>query len=120
MSSMNPETNQPTRSMQSPAQAQAPSPMPAAMNPATSTSSVRRTSSWPDSRPVWLTTELIAYVVVVLGVCLSCLIVTDSSGPGDRDYFTADKAFFYITLLTIGYMISRGLAKIGGRPHSDI
>jgi hypothetical protein len=29
--------------------------------------------------------------------------------------FLADKAWFYVTLLTIGYMISRGLAKAGTR-----
>lgn len=110
MTSMNPETSQHTRSMRTP--------MPPAMNPAAS--NPRRSSSWQESRPVWLTTELIAYAVTVLGVFIACAAVTESSGPGDRDYFTADKAFFYITLLTIGYMISRGLAKIGGRPHSDI
>ena len=27
------------------------------------------------------------------------------------DYFRADKAWVYIVLLTIGYMVSRGLAK---------
>ena len=114
MTSMNPETDQQTRSLQSPVQP----PMPAAMNPARS--SVRRTSSWQDSRPPWLSTELIAYAVTVLAVFIACLTITDSSGPGDRDYFTADKAFFYVTLLTMGYMISRGLAKIGGRPESDL
>ena len=33
--------------------------------------------------------------------------------------FLADKAWFYITLLTIGYLISRGLAKAGGRAHHN-
>jgi hypothetical protein len=31
------------------------------------------------------------------------------------DYFRADRAWFYIVLLTIGYMVSRGLAKAGSR-----
>ena len=36
------------------------------------------------------------------------------------DYFRADKAWWYITLLTIGYMIARGLAKSGSRePYDD-
>jgi len=30
---------------------------------------------------------------------------------------SADKAWFYVTLLTIGYMVSRGLAKAGSRAH---
>ena len=29
--------------------------------------------------------------------------------------FGAQEAWFYVTLLTIGYMISRGLAKSGSR-----
>jgi hypothetical protein len=36
------------------------------------------------------------------------------------DYFRADKAWWYITLLTIGYMVARGLAKSGSRePYDD-
>jgi hypothetical protein len=38
---------------------------------------------------------------------------------GHSDYFRADKAMFYIVLLTIGYMGSRGLAKSGSRDHYD-
>ena len=34
---------------------------------------------------------------------------------GGADYFAADKVWLYITLLTIGYMVSRGLAKAGSR-----
>ena len=37
----------------------------------------------------------------------------------NRDVFLADKAWFYVTLLTIGYMISRGLAKAGSRARRD-
>ena len=33
------------------------------------------------------------------------------------DYFRADKAWFYIVLLTIGYVVSRGLAKSGSREY---
>ncbi len=39
---------------------------------------------------------------------------------GGTDYFAADKVWLYITLLTVGYMISRGLAKSGSRdPYWD-
>jgi hypothetical protein len=38
---------------------------------------------------------------------------------GRADVFLADKAWFYVTLLTIGYMISRGLAKAGRSAHRD-
>jgi hypothetical protein len=36
------------------------------------------------------------------------------------DYFTADKVWLYVTILTVGYMVSRGLAKSGSRdPYWD-
>jgi hypothetical protein len=39
---------------------------------------------------------------------------------GGNDFFQADKAWLYITILTFGYMVSRGLAKAGSRePYSD-
>ncbi len=40
---------------------------------------------------------------------------------GGADYFAADKIWLYVTLLTIGYMVSRGLAKSGTdhRNHGD-
>jgi hypothetical protein len=49
----------------------------------------------------------------------SFLVKTGQDGQRD-DYFRADKAWWYITLLTIGYMIARGLAKSGSRePYDD-
>src|SRR5215218_1280509 len=50
------------------------------------------------------TTELIAFVVVVIATLIAAQIV---------DGFDAQHAWFYVTLLTIGYMVSRGLAKSG-------
>ncbi|MDN4174085.1 hypothetical protein QWY28_14075 [Nocardioides sp. SOB77] len=58
------------------------------------------------------TTELIAYVVVVIGVLIASA-VTDTSDFGTQE------AWFYVTLLTIGYMVSRGLAKSGSRDFYD-
>jgi hypothetical protein len=54
------------------------------------------------------TSELVAYVAAVLGVLIASAIV-------DATDFGAQEAWFYVTLLTIGYMISRGLAKSGSR-----
>ena len=56
------------------------------------------------------TTELIAYVVSVIGVLLAAQISDD---------FGAQDAWFYVALLTIGYMVSRGLAKSGSRDFYD-
>ncbi len=61
-----------------------------------------------ETKSSYKTTELIAYVVAVVGVLIASAIV-------DVSDFGAQEAWFYITLLTIGYMISRGLAKSGSR-----
>jgi hypothetical protein len=38
---------------------------------------------------------------------------------GRGDYFLADKAWLYVVILSVGYMVSRGLAKSGSRHHGD-
>jgi hypothetical protein len=63
------------------------------------------------------TTEFMVYLAAVVGVLIASYLVGDADGRGD--VFLADKAWFYVTLLTIGYMISRGLAKSGSRNHHD-
>ena len=56
------------------------------------------------------TTELIAFVVVAVAMMIASQVV---------DGFDAQHAWFYLTLLTIGYMVSRGLAKSGSRDFYD-
>ncbi|TWJ24313.1 hypothetical protein [Micromonospora endolithica] len=77
---------------------------------------LRRTHD--ETKPAWKTTEFIAYVVVVLGVLIASLVV-DGNGNGDNgaggDFFRADRAWLYVVMLTIGYLVSRGLAKSGSR-----
>ena len=63
------------------------------------------------------TTEFIAYVVAVIGVLMASFLV--STTDAHEDYFRADRAWFYVVLLSIGYMVSRGLAKAGSRQHDD-
>jgi len=76
-----------------------------------------------ETKSSFKTTELIFYVLSVAGVLIaSKTIGTDNSltrGVNHIDYFRADRAWLYITLLTIGYMISRGLAKSGSREPYD-
>lgn len=68
-----------------------------------------------ETKPSYKTTELIVYVLAVIGVLIASYTVGDGSANDGADYFAADKAWWYITLLTIGYMVSRGLAKAGSR-----
>jgi hypothetical protein len=70
----------------------------------------RRVST--ETKSSYKTTELIAYVVAVLGVLIASAM-TDTSDFGTQE------AWFYVSLLTIGYMISRGLAKSGSRDFYD-
>ena len=65
-----------------------------------------------ETKSSYKTTELIAYVVAVIGVLIASAI-TDTSDFGTQE------AWFYITMLTIGYMVSRGLAKSGSRDFYD-
>ena len=65
-----------------------------------------------ETKSSYKTTELIAYVVAVVGVLVASSL-TDTSDFGTQE------AWFYVTLLTIGYMVSRGLAKSGSRDYYD-
>ena len=80
----------------------------------TATRSVRQST---ETKAAFKTTEFIAYVAAVLGVLIASNMV---GGEGTtEDYFRADRAWFYVVLLTIGYMVSRGLAKSGSRDPYD-
>ena len=68
-----------------------------------------------ETKPSWKTTELFVYLAAVLGVIIASQTVGDGAANNGADYFAADKAWWYITLLTIGYLLSRGLAKAGSR-----
>jgi hypothetical protein len=70
-----------------------------------------------ETNAAFRTTELAVYLVAIVGVLSASYLVGDADGRGD--VFLADKAWFYVTLLTIGYMVSRGLAKAGSREHRD-
>ena len=69
------------------------------------------------TKAAFKTTEFIVYVVAVIGVLMASFLV--STTDAHEDYFRADRAWFYVVLLSIGYMVSRGLAKAGSRQHDD-
>ena len=70
----------------------------------------RRAST--ETKASFKTTELIVYVLSVFAVLIASEIMDD----GD---FNAKQAWFFVTLLSIGYMVSRGLAKSGSRDFYD-
>lgn len=72
---------------------------------------VRRRIS-TETKSSYKTSELAIYVIVFLGILIASAVtdVTD---------FGAQEAWHFITLLSIGYFISRGLAKLGSRDFYD-
>ncbi|WP_245654386.1 hypothetical protein [Streptomyces violens] len=83
--------------------------------PRSSRTAVRPTHT--ETKPSFKTTEFFVYVAAVVAVLIASALV--GSGPGIVDRFPADQAWLYVTLLSIGYLISRGLAKSGSRETAD-
>ena len=50
-------------------------------------------------------------MLVLAGILIAGLVVDDGAGG----QFGAEKVWLFSTILTVGYMISRGLAKSGSR-----
>ena len=79
-----------------------------------------------ETKQAFKTTEFWIYIVAVLAILIAGLVaeggsesVATQDGSSD-DGFGADKVWLYVTLLTIGYMISRGLAKAGSHdPYTE-
>jgi hypothetical protein len=77
---------------------------------------VRRLTA--ETKPAYKTTEMFVYLAAVAAVLIASQVI--GTGDGHLDYFRADTAWFYVVLLTIGYLISRGLAKSGSHdPYDD-
>ena len=76
---------------------------------------VRRLTT--ETKQFFKTSEFWAYVVVVLGILIAANAIEGEEGGSD--FFAADKAWLYITILTVGYMLSRGFAKSGVRDPYD-
>ncbi len=77
-------------------------------------STSRRLST--ETKSAFKTTELIAYVVSVVGVLIAAALVDQDDAGG----LGAKQAWLYVTILTVGYMVSRGFAKSGSRdPYTE-
>ena len=84
--------------------------------PAAATDAPRRLST--ETKAAFKTTEFAAYVVMVVGILVAGA-VAKASHYGGHDPFRADRVWLYATILTVGYMLSRGLAKAGSRQPYD-
>jgi hypothetical protein len=72
-----------------------------------------------ETKSAFKTTEFVAYVVVLAGILIAGAITTAGSYGANHDPFRADRVWLYATVLTVGYMISRGIAKAGSRQPYD-
>jgi hypothetical protein len=69
-----------------------------------------------ETKAAFKTNEFFAFVAMVIGVLIAASIVDDAGAGG----FGAKQAWLYVTILTVGYMVSRGLAKAGSsQPYDD-
>jgi hypothetical protein len=68
-----------------------------------------------ETKASFKTTELFVYLGAVVGVLLASQLI--GTEDGHDDYFRADRAWFFVVLLTIGYLLSRGIAKSGSRDY---
>jgi hypothetical protein len=74
---------------------------------------VRRLST--ETKAAFKTTEFFAFVAVLAGILIAGAVVDSSNAGG----YGARQVWLYATILTVGYMISRGLAKSGSRDPYD-
>lgn len=89
---------------------------PSAGGPAPSRMDMQLSKSGDETKIFPKTSEFWVYLAAVAGVWIASWLVDDPDGTGPAtDVLRADRAWFLITLLSIGYILSRGLAKAGSR-----
>ena len=82
-------------------------------NNGTERNRVRRLST--ETKASFKTTEFFAFLAILIGVLIAAGVVDQANDGG----FGAEQAWLYVTILTVGYMVSRGLAKAGSRQPYD-
>ena len=88
--------------------------------PTVASDSVRRLST--ETKAAFKTTEFMAYLAVLVGIFIAGAVTSagvNKAGVHHADVFPAHQVRLYATVLTIGYVISRGLAKSGSKQHYD-
>src|SRR5688500_9852231 len=63
-----------------------------------------------ETKPFFLTSEFVGAVLAIAGIAITA---------ASSDSFGAWRAWILITAVTVGYLISRGIAKSGTRSHAD-
>ena len=68
-----------------------------------------------ETKAAFKTTEFFAFLATVAAVLIAAAVIDESNNGG----FGARQAWLYVTVLAVGYMVSRGLAKSGSRDPYD-
>jgi hypothetical protein len=68
-----------------------------------------------ETKAAFKTTEFFAFAAVLIGILAAAALIDNSDAGG----LGARQAWLYVTILTVGYMVSRGLAKSGSRDPYD-
>ena len=70
-----------------------------------------------ETKHAFKTTEFWAMVAIIVGILIASQVVGqgDGNGAADTDAFPAVRAWLYVAIVGVGYMVSRGLAKAGSR-----
>ena len=68
-----------------------------------------------ETKASFKTTEFFAFIAVLAGILVAAAMVDEKNAGG----FGASQAWLYVTILTFGYMVSRGIAKSGSQQPYD-
>lgn len=70
-----------------------------------------------ETKHAFKTTEFWAMIAVIVGILVASAMIGQGEGISDdaQDAFPAVRAWLYVAIVAVGYMVSRGLAKAGSR-----
>jgi hypothetical protein len=70
-----------------------------------------------ETKHAFKTTEFWAMCAIVAGILIASYVIGQGEGNGnpDVDAFPASRAWLFVAIVGVGYMVSRGLAKAGSR-----
>jgi hypothetical protein len=68
-----------------------------------------------ETKAAFKTTEFFSYLAVLAGILIAGAVVDSADAGG----YGARQVWLYATILTVGYMVSRGMAKSGSRDPYD-
>jgi hypothetical protein len=76
-----------------------------------------RTRLTTETKHAFKTTEFWTMVAIVIGILIASAMIGqgDGNGSANADAFPAVRAWLYVAIVGVGYMVSRGLAKAGSR-----